>query len=132
MNRQERLNHVKDMFFKNIRTKDIAKKLNVSDATISNDIRHLGLKGSTYLNIRIKEMYSDGKTIAQISFELDVSKTYVSAVVKNQGFKKQHYVAGKKNLIDENTVFTNDSVKLEKLVVGGKRYWDITPVFAPR
>ena len=132
MNRQERLNHVKDMFFKNIRTKDIAKKLNVSDATISNDIRHLGLKGSTYLNIRIKEMYSNGKTIAQISFELDVSKTYVSAVVKNQGFKKQHYVAGKKNLIDENTVFTNDSVKLEKLVVGGKRYWDITPVFAPR
>ena len=132
MNRQERLNHVKDMFFKNIRTKDIAKKLNVSDATISNDIRHLGLKGSAYLNIRIKEMYSNGKTIAQISFELDVSKTYVSAVVKNQGFKKQHYVAGKKNLIDENTVFTNDSVKLEKLVVGGKRYWDITPVFAPR
>ena len=132
MNRQERLNHVKDMFFKNIRTKDIAKKLNVSDATISNDIRHLGLKGSTYLNIRIKEMYSNGKTIAQISFELDVSKTYVSAVVKNQGFKKQHYVAGKKNLIDENTVFTNDSVKLEKLVVGGKRYLDITPVFAPR
>ena len=77
-------------------------------------------------------MYLSGKSILEISFELDISKSYVNAVIKKKGLKEQNYPAEKKDLIDENTVFADNRIKIEKLVVGGKKYVDIIETISPR
>lgn len=134
MKKAERKERIKQMLLKNIRTKDMAAELGVSESTVSICVKEIMSKdtGNKYLHARIREMYASGKTISEISFVLDISKAYVNAVVKKSGLKKQNYSVERKDLIDENTVFADNRVKLEKLVVSGKRYVDITPVFAPR
>ena len=134
MKKAERLERVRQMLLKNVRQKDIAIELGVSESKISVDVKEIMSKDTSneYIHAKIREMFASGKSIAEISFILDISKTYVSAVVKKSDVKKKYNVVAKKNLIDENTVFADNSVNLEKLVVDGKKYLDITQALAPR
>ena len=134
MKKAERKKIVKQMLLKNIRGKDIAQQMGVSESTVSKYVKEI-LKNDNNnecLHSKIKQMYLSGKSILEISFELDISKSYVNAVIKKQGLKEQNYPAEKKDLIDENTVFADNRIKIEKLVVGEKRYEDIIEMIAPR
>ena len=131
----ERRERVRQMFAQKKSEKEIAEVLGVSVSTIYGDIRQLGLrnKNSAQLHKEILSLYASGKTLMEISFLLDVSKRYISAVVRKNGISThRNFVVVEKNLIDENTVFADNSVNLEKLVVDGKKYLDITQALAPR
>ena len=134
MKKAERMKIIKQMLLKNIRGKEIAQQMGVSESTVSRYVKEI-LKNDNNnecLHSKIKQMYLSGKSILEISFELDISKSYVNAVIKKQGLKEQNYPAEKKDLIDENTVFADNRIKIEKLVVGEKRYEDIIEMIAPR
>ena len=134
MKKAERMKIVKQMLLKNIRGKDIAQQMGVSESTVSKYVKEI-LKNDNNnecLHSKIKQMYLSGKSILEISFELDISKSYVNAVIKKKGLKEQNYPAEKKDLIDENTVFADNRIKIEKLVVGKKRYVDIIETISPR
>ena len=134
MKKAERMKIVKQMLLKNIRGKDIAQQMGVSESTVSKYVKEI-LKNDNNnecLHSKINQMYLSGKSILEISFELDISKSYVNAVIKKQGLKEQNYPAEKKELIDENTVFADNRIKIEKLVIGGKKYVDIIETISPR
>ena len=133
--KEERLERVRQMFAQKKSEKEMAEVLGVAPSTIYGYIKELGLKNrnSEQLHRDILKLYSQGKTLTEISFQLDVSKRYVSTVVKKNGVNThRHFAVTEKDLIDENTVFADNKITLQKVMVGNKKYLDITPVFSPR
>ena len=130
-----RRERVREMFAQKKSEKEMAEVLGVSVSTIYADIKKLGLrnKSSAQLHREILKLYSSGKTLMEISFLLDVSKRYISAVVRKNGMSThRNFAVVEKNLIDENTVFADNRIRLEKLMVDGKKYLDITQALSPR
>lgn len=75
----------------------------------------------------IKQMFTIGYSVPEIAKAFGVDKITMYEVMRWMGFNFR------KSSIDENKIFYADnSVKLEKVVINGKRYTDITPLFAPR
>lgn len=76
---------------------------------------------------KVKELYCKGYTIKEIASSIGMSKESVYNSFTIMG------ISLKKSLIDENNlVYADNRVKLEKVVIDGKCYTDITPIFAPR
>ena len=75
----------------------------------------------------IKQMFAKGYTVSEIAKAFKVDAITMYEVMRWMGF------SFKKSAIDEsNLVYADNTVKLEKVVICGKRYTDITPLFAPR
>lgn len=75
----------------------------------------------------VKELYDSGYTVKEIAESIGMSKESVRNSFNIMG------ISLKKPEIDEtNLIYADNSVKLEKLVLNGKRYTDITQLFAPR
>lgn len=76
----------------------------------------------------IQEMYNSGRTIAEIAEAFNMSKTSVYSSFTIMG------VSLNKRISDESklTYAINNPPVLERLTINGKRYTDITPIFAPR
>ncbi len=76
----------------------------------------------------MKEMYDNGCTVDEIAEVFNVSKNSVYNSFNIMGLSL------KKRLIDEsNLVYAeNRPPVLEKIIIDGKRYTDITPLFSPR
>ena len=72
-----------------------------------------------------KEMFEQGYLVREIAFALDTSESNVYNTFTMMGYSI-------KKPVIENLVYADNSVKLEKVVIGGKRYTDITPIFSPR
>ena len=77
---------------------------------------------------KVKELYCKGYTIEEIAQLIGVCKgsVYNSFTIMGMSLKKR--------LIDEsNLVYVdNKPPVLEKVIIDGKRYTDITPIFSPR
>ena len=74
---------------------------------------------------KYKKMFEEGYLIREIAFECDTNQSNVLNTFTLMGYstKKEE---------PENLVYADNSVKFEKVVIGGKRYTDITPIFSPR
>ena len=75
----------------------------------------------------VKELYKSGMNTTEIAEKLDVSYSSVHNTLVILGLNV------KKRGIDENKlVYADNSIILKKLIINGKRYTDITPIYAPR
>ena len=79
----------------------------------------------------IKEMYEKGCTIKEIATTLDVSKEaiYNAITVMNIPLRKKNIVEPEIKVL---MYADNTPPILEKMIIGGKRYTDVTPIFSPR
>ena len=79
----------------------------------------------------IKDMYESGKEAKDIVCELGISKDSVYRALSVMNVRIR--VERKRKYEDERLVYAvNEPPVLEKMIVDGKRYIDLTPVFAPR
>ena len=132
--RKERMERVRQMFLQKVSEEDMAKELKVSLSTIRSYISELGLKrrDRVVLSKKIIEMYSAGREMSEIVQVLEVSKPYINKVIRRHGLQTRRKFAVEKNLIDENTVFADNRVRIVTVIVGGKKYQDVTPLLVPR
>ena len=133
--KRKRMEIVKQMYEEKKTEEEIAKKLGISKATVYSYLKELGLKANEKekLKKRILEMYSGGVRIEEIGKSLKTSRKYIKGVLGIAGLVSVNRRFIEKDLIDENTIFADNSPPiLESLIIDGKRYADITPVFSPR
>ena len=127
----ERQEQVREMFLKNVPTSEMAKKFGVTLSTIRRDIQELGIRqDKSFIDGQIIKMHLEGLNNIEIGFEVDLSPSYISKILKKYGYGRE--TRTEDNLIDENTKYADNSVVLEKITIGGRKYTDITPVLAPR
>lgn len=74
---------------------------------------------------KYKKMFEDGYMIKEIAAAFRTNQSNVLNTFTLMGYSTKIPVV-------ENLVYADNSVKLEKLIIDGKRYTDITPLFAPR
>lgn len=72
-----------------------------------------------------KKMYEEGYLVREIAFECDTNQSNVLNTFTLMGYST-------KREEPEKLVYADNSVKFEKVVIGGKRYTDITQIFSPR
>ena len=77
---------------------------------------------------QIKEMHEQGVSAQEIGYILGLEKSSIHNAISNMGLAK------KRCGIDEGLlVYANNKIPvLERVIVDGKRYIDITPLFSPR
>lgn len=77
---------------------------------------------------KIQTMHEQGMSAQEIGDALNLGRKTIHNVISSLGLSQ------KRNLIDESTLVFADNKPpvLEKVVIDGKLYTDITPIFAPR
>ena len=77
---------------------------------------------------QIREMHESGMSAQEIGDVLGLERTSIHNAISNMGLSQ------KRGYIDESKLIyaTYEAPKLEKIIVDGKEYTDITPLFAPR
>lgn len=135
--KKERLEKIRQMYEEGMSVSNMAKELGCSISTASECLKESGIKEKkTKENTKkVQEMYSAGKTTMQICDELKVTTTFVRNVIKKSGLGTRDVFHPEKDLINENTIFAVDrlaNIVLEKVMIDGKMYEDITPIFSPR
>ena len=79
----------------------------------------------------IKEMYESGSEVIDIVNELGISRDSIYRALSKMGVKMR--LSTRRKYEDETLVFAvNEPIILEKIIIEGKRYIDITPLFSPR
>ena len=135
--KKERLERIRQMYEEGMSVTNMAKELGCGISTASECLRELGIKEKKIKEntIKAQEMYKEGKTTTQISCELKVSITFVRNALKKCGLGTRDVFHPEKDLINESTIFAEDrlaNLVLEKVMIDGKMYEDITPIFSPR
>lgn len=74
---------------------------------------------------KYKELFEQGYLVREIAFECNTNESNVYNTFTIMGYTIKKPVV-------ENLVYADNRVKLEKVVINGKRYTDITPIFSPR
>ena len=76
----------------------------------------------------IKELHEQGMNGVDIAFELGIDKNSVYNAVHTMGLSK------KRGVVDESNLVYAECKKptIEQVIVNGKIYYDITPLFSPR
>ena len=77
---------------------------------------------------QIKEMHGQGMSAQEIGYALGLEKMSIHNAISNMGLSQR------RGCIDESKLIyaTYEAPKLEKIIIDGKKYTDITPLFAPR
>lgn len=134
--KRERKEKVREMYLSGMSIKSIAEKLGCANSTISHYVKELGLgKDSKKIERDIVRLHKEGLDNKQVAEKVGCSKWWVSDVLKKHGMgRRRSFVVIEENLINENTVYAVDYSKreLETIVINGKKYIDITPIFAPK
>lgn len=78
--------------------------------------------------MRIKKLYESGLNVYQIADTVGVALSTVYNSLSIMGITLQKAMGRD----ESNLVYADNKVVLEKVVIYGKRYTDITPLFAPR
>lgn len=79
----------------------------------------------------IKEMYESGSEVIDIVNELGISRDSIYRALSQMGVKMR--LSTRRKYEDETLVYAvNEPIILEKIIIEGKRYIDITPLFSPR
>ena len=132
--KKERLKIVYEMYSEGITITEIAKELGLGVSTVSGYIKELGIKRIPKdYEEEILKLLEEGKGNFQICKELGITSDKVTKVRKKHGIGSRYYVC-EEDLIDENTQYAKDysKVKLEKIIINGKVYEDITPILSPK
>lgn len=74
---------------------------------------------------KYKKMFEEGYLVREIAVAFKTNQSNVLNTFSLMGYST-------KREVPRNLVYADNSVKLEKVVINGKRYTDITPIFAPR
>lgn len=130
--RKKRLQRVLKLHEQNASVEEMAKDLGVTTNAVYSYIAELGLKKKKYHEAQKKvlDMYLAGEKISIISEKLNVSAGFIHKEIKAAGLKpRKKFVVSETNLINENTMFADNEVKIEILIINGKRYQDVTQVF---
>ena len=80
---------------------------------------------------KIKEMYEKGESIKEIAKTLKICNSSIYNALSKMDIPKR----ARKGDVDheeEKLVYADNKVVIKKITVNGKRYADITPLFAPR
>lgn len=81
----------------------------------------------------IKEMYLSGMEAIDIVQEIGVSRCSVYRALAIMGIPIRKTRVERMKDDEENLTYADNRFpKLEKVVINGKRYVDITPIFSPR
>lgn len=75
---------------------------------------------------QIKEMYLGGVTITEMARTLKISSATIYNAVSNM------YLPRRSAKDESNLKYADNTVKLEKVIIDGKIYTDVTPIYAPR
>ena len=78
---------------------------------------------------KVKEMYESGVSVVEIRKETGLGSTNIYRIISILGIERRNPAEKEP---ERNQAYIKKSVKLEKVVIGGKRYVDITPIFSPR
>lgn len=79
----------------------------------------------------IKDMYESGTEVKELVELLDVSRDTIYRALAKMNVKMR--LSTRRKNEDDNLVYAKERpVVLEKVVVDGKSYTDITPLFSPR
>lgn len=84
-----------------------------------------------HLYPKIKEMYESGLPIIDISITLNISNYAIYKAISDMNIAKRKR-EDVLNRIEKGPEYVDNKVTLKKVVIDGKRYTDITPIFAPR
>lgn len=129
------MERVREMYLKKIKEEDIAKEIKLSLSTVRGYISELGLKKRDWNMLRKKiiEMYNSGDNFECIEKETGMCRETIRKILKKNGLLSGgRFYAVESNLIDENTVFADNRVEIVKIVIDGKVYQDVTPLWLPR
>ena len=134
--KRERKEVVREMYLRGMCIKDIATELGCANSTISHYVKEMGI-GKDYKKMErdILRLHREGLENVQVAEEVGCSRYWVADVLKKHGMgRRRSLVVIEENLINENTVYAVDYSKreLETIVINGKKYIDITPIFAPK
>lgn len=133
MNKLERMAAAGELYKKKKSMSEIAEILGISVASVSNYISVLGLKErrAETTASKIMKLYYEGYTSMQIAYELQISRTYVMSILRENGIGG-HYSKYEENLINKNTVYAKKKkIVLEREIIDGKRYTVINPLLFP-
>ena len=134
--KRERKEVVREMYLRGMCIKDIATELGCANSTISHYVKEMGI-GKDYKKMErdILRLHREGFENVQVAEAVGCSRYWVSDVLKKHGIgRRRSLVVIEENLINENTVYAVDYSKreLETIAINGKKYIDITPIFAPK
>ena len=134
--KKERLKQVREMYSQNMRVTEIAKVLGCASSTVSGYIAELGIgrgRENTVVENEIVRLHEEGLNGPQIAKKIGCSQAWANKVLRKYGFGRRR---AKTEDIMENLNIRyakdNSNVVLEKIMIGGKWYTDITPIFSPR
>lgn len=136
--RKKRLQQARELYEQGYSVEGMAREMNVTVSTVYGYIAELGLKKKKYQDTQKKviDMYTEGKKVSEISETLGVSVSFIHKEIKKAGLKPRKefvtFVTSESSLINEKTIFADNSVKIESLVINGKRYQDVTQIFGGR
>ena len=74
---------------------------------------------------KYKKMFEEGYLVREIAVAFNTNQSNVLNTFTLMGYST-------KREEPEKLVYADNSVKFEKVVIDGKRYTDITPIFSPR
>lgn len=74
---------------------------------------------------KYKKLFEKGYIVKEIAEAFNNNQANVYNTFSMMGYSIKKPVV-------EKLVYADNSVKLEKVVINGKRYTDITPIFSPR
>lgn len=80
---------------------------------------------------KIKEMYENGESISEIAKTLKICNSSIYNALSNMGIPKRTNRGGVVRK-EEELVYADNRVTIEKIIVNGKHYEDITSLFSPR
>ena len=79
----------------------------------------------------IKDMYESGSEVKDIVCELGICRDSVYRALSQMGVKMR--LSTRRKYEDESLVYAvKEPIVLEKIIIEGKRYIDMTPLFSPR
>ena len=116
--------------------KEIAKELGCANSTISHYVKEMGI-GKDYKKMEreILRLHREGVENKQVAEMVGCSRWWVAEVLRKHGLgKRRSLVVIEEDLINENTVYATDysNRELETIIINGKKYIDITPIFSPK
>lgn len=135
--KKERLEQVREMYSQNMRVTEIAKALGCGSSTVSGYIAELGIRrddtAKTEVVNEIIRLHEEGLNGPQIANRVGRSPSSVNKILRKYGFGR-HRAKTEDIMESLNISYAKDTsnIVLEKMMIGGKWYTDITPIFSPR
>lgn len=134
--KRERKEQVREMYLRGMNIKEIAKELGCANSTISHYVKEMGI-GKDYKKMEreILRLHREGVENKQVAEMVGCSRWWVAEVLRKHGLgKRRSLVVIEEDLINENTVYATDysNRELETIIINGKKYIDITPIFSPK